>query len=167
VASTWQWSPPVCTRFRHVRDLVLIESRSFDMMGKRLYKTYTDLTNIVIRVSDGTSAGKEHAVLVNAHLDSTLPSPGAADDALSVGVMLECIRVLTHTPGWTPAHAIVFRKSCISCISLPRLTYRSIQQWRRVVAGLVSPILHAASYSPHVSHTLPSCLPFPQTGLQY
>lgn len=80
----------------------------FDMMGKRLYKTYTDLTNIVIRVSDGTAAGKEHAVLVNAHLDSTLPSPGAADDALSVGVMLECIRVLTHTPGWTPAYAIVF-----------------------------------------------------------
>ncbi|KAI9448865.1 hypothetical protein BJY52DRAFT_1206477 [Lactarius psammicola] len=80
----------------------------FDMMGKRLYKTYTDLTNIVIRVSNGTSAGKEHAVLVNAHLDSTLPSPGAADDALSVGVMLECIRVLTHTPDWTPAYAIVF-----------------------------------------------------------
>ena len=80
------------------------------MMGKRLYKTYTDLTNIVIRVSNGTPAGREHAVLVNAHLDSTLPSPGAGDDALSVGVMLECIRVLTHTPGWTPAHAIVFRK---------------------------------------------------------
>jgi Zn-dependent M28 family amino/carboxypeptidase len=69
------------------------------MMGKRLYKTYTDLTNIVIRVSDGTHAGKEHAVLVNARLDSTSPSPGAADDALSVGVMHECIRVLTHTPG--------------------------------------------------------------------
>jgi Zn-dependent M28 family amino/carboxypeptidase len=80
----------------------------FDMMGKRVYKTYADLTNIVIRVSDGTPEGKEHAVLVNAHLDSTLPSPGAADDALSVGVMLECIRVLTHTPGWTPAYAVVF-----------------------------------------------------------
>ena len=77
-------------------------------MGKRVYKTYADLTNIVIRVSDGTPEGKEHAVLVNAHLDSTLPSPGAADDALSVGVMLECIRVLTHTPGWTPAYAVVF-----------------------------------------------------------
>ncbi|KAI0297822.1 hypothetical protein B0F90DRAFT_1811013 [Multifurca ochricompacta] len=83
-------------------------SHRFDMMGKRMYKTYEDLTNIVIRVSDGTPASKEHAVLVNAHVDSTLPSPGAADDALAVGVMLECIRVLTHTPGWTPAHAIVF-----------------------------------------------------------
>ncbi|KAH9989914.1 hypothetical protein BJV74DRAFT_922202 [Russula compacta] len=83
-------------------------SHRFDMMGKRVYKTYADLTNIVIRVSDGTAEGKKHAVLVNAHLDSTLPSPGAADDALAVGVMLECIRVLTHTPGWTPNYSIVF-----------------------------------------------------------
>jgi len=82
----------------------------FDMMGKRIYKTYADLTNIVIRVSDGTPEGKKHAVLVNSHLDSTLPSPGAADDALAVGVMLECLRVLTHTPGWTPGYAIVFRE---------------------------------------------------------
>ena len=47
------------------------------MMGKRLYKTYRDLSNIIVRVSDGTDEGKEHAVLVNSHLDSTLPSPGA------------------------------------------------------------------------------------------
>jgi len=80
----------------------------FDMMGKRLYKTYVNLTNIIVRISDGTDAGKEHAVLVNSHLDSTLPSPGAADDALPVGVMLDCMRVLTETPGWSPKHAIIF-----------------------------------------------------------
>ena len=78
------------------------------MMGKRLYKTYVSLTNIIVRVSDGTDEGKQHAVLVNSHVDSTLPSPGAADDALSVGVMLECIRVLVNMPGWEPKHAIVF-----------------------------------------------------------
>jgi Zn-dependent M28 family amino/carboxypeptidase len=83
-------------------------SCSFDMMNKRLYKTYVDLTNIIVRVSDGTTEGKAHSVLVNAHLDSTLPSPGAADDAISVGVMLECMRVLVGTPGWQPKHAIVF-----------------------------------------------------------
>ena len=77
-------------------------------MGKRLYKTYRDLSNIVIRVSNGTDAGKTHAILVNAHLDSTLPSPGASDDALPCGVMLEAFRVLTQTPGWSPQHAIVF-----------------------------------------------------------
>jgi Predicted aminopeptidases len=81
------------------------------MMNKRLYKTYVNLTNIVVRISDGTSEGKEHAVLVNAHLDSTLPSPGAADDALSVGILLECMRVLVNTPEWSPTHAIIFRES--------------------------------------------------------
>ncbi|KAI0741328.1 hypothetical protein C8Q80DRAFT_1221427 [Daedaleopsis nitida] len=83
-------------------------SHRFDMMGKRLYKTYVNLTNIIVRVSDGTNEGKEHAVLVNSHVDSTLPSPGAADDGLAVGVMLECIRVLVNTPEWQPKHAIVF-----------------------------------------------------------
>ncbi|KAG8734211.1 hypothetical protein FRC10_011815 [Ceratobasidium sp. 414] len=80
----------------------------FDMMGKRVYKTYVDLSNIIVRVSDGTPEGKRYAVLVNSHLDSTLPSPGAADDAVSVGVMLECIRVLTQTPTWQPVHSIIF-----------------------------------------------------------
>ncbi|KAF8885097.1 hypothetical protein CPB84DRAFT_1816896 [Gymnopilus junonius] len=80
----------------------------FDMMGKRLYKTYVNLSNIIVRISDGTPEGKEHAVLVNSHLDSTLPSPGAADDALSVGVMLDCMRVLIETPEWSPKHAIIF-----------------------------------------------------------
>ncbi|EIW58152.1 uncharacterized protein TRAVEDRAFT_28892 [Trametes versicolor FP-101664 SS1] len=83
-------------------------SHRFDMMGRRLYKTYVNLTNIIVRVSDGTEEGKEHAVLVNSHVDSTLPSPGAADDGLSVGVMLESIRVLVNTPAWEPKHAIVF-----------------------------------------------------------
>jgi Zn-dependent M28 family amino/carboxypeptidase len=87
----------------------MLYAASFDMMGKRLYKTYVNLSNIIVRVSNGTLAGKEHAVLINAHLDSTLPSPGAADDALSVGVMLECMRVLLNTPDWSPNHAIIFR----------------------------------------------------------
>ncbi|KZT25302.1 hypothetical protein NEOLEDRAFT_1178422 [Neolentinus lepideus HHB14362 ss-1] len=83
-------------------------SHRFDMMNKRLYKTYVDLTNVVFRISDGTPAGKADAVLVNAHVDSTLPSPGAADDALPVGVMLECARVLIERDGWEPTHSIVF-----------------------------------------------------------
>ncbi|KAG6333449.1 hypothetical protein ID866_5639 [Astraeus odoratus] len=38
----------------------------------------------------------------NAHLDSTLPSPGAADDALAVGVMLEFLAHLVDFPDETP-----------------------------------------------------------------
>ncbi|KAJ7736555.1 hypothetical protein DFH07DRAFT_905762 [Mycena maculata] len=80
----------------------------FDMMSKRLYKSYQNLTNIIVRLSDGTDEGKTHALLLNSHLDSTLPSPGAADDAVSVGIMLDCIRVLVDTPDWSPAHAVIF-----------------------------------------------------------
>ncbi|KDQ62015.1 hypothetical protein JAAARDRAFT_190713 [Jaapia argillacea MUCL 33604] len=86
-------------------------SHRFDMMSKRLYKTYVNLTNIVLRISDGTPDSKSHAVLINAHLDSTLPSPGAADDALSVGVMLECARVMVGLAAagkWEPGYAVIF-----------------------------------------------------------
>jgi len=76
-------------------------------MRTRLYKSYVGLTNIVIRISNGTDAGKENAVLVNAHVDSTLPGPGAADDALAVGIMFDVARVLIETPEWTPESAIV------------------------------------------------------------
>lgn len=91
------------------------------MMGKRLYKTYVNLSNIVVRISNGSPEGKENAVLVNAHLDSTLPSPGAADDALPVGVMLDCMRVLLETPKWSPRHAIIFCESDTSS-TFTRLT---------------------------------------------
>jgi hypothetical protein len=68
------------------------------MMNKRLYKTYIGLTNIIVQISDGTPEGKAHSVLVNAHLDSALPSPGAADDAMPVGVMMECMHVSLSAP---------------------------------------------------------------------
>ena len=101
----------------HPFKILIIDFR-FDMMGKRIYKSYVNLSNIVVRISDGTPEGKEHAVLFNAHLDSTLPSPGAADDALSVGIMLDCMRVLVETPEWSPKHAIIFRKVYFFLVSL-------------------------------------------------
>ena len=101
-----------------IHSKILIIDFRFDMMGKRIYKSYVNLSNIVVRISDGTPEGKEHAVLFNAHLDSTLPSPGAADDALSVGIMLDCMRVLVETPEWSPKHAIIFRKVYFFLVSL-------------------------------------------------
>ena len=49
---------------------------------------------MIVRLSDGTQNSKANAVLVNAHSDSTLPSPGAADDLVGVAVMLEALRVM-------------------------------------------------------------------------
>lgn len=49
---------------------------------------------MIVRLSDGTQNSKANAILVNAHSDSTLPSPGAADDLVGVAVMLEALRVM-------------------------------------------------------------------------
>ncbi|KAG8893391.1 hypothetical protein FRB99_001981, partial [Tulasnella sp. 403] len=97
----------------------------FDIMGKPVYKVYEKLSNIVLRISDGTRAGKAHALLLNAHVDSTAPSPGAADDAMSVGILLELARVFVHTPDWQPQHAI-------SGIILSDTDFRQFQEYRNL-----------------------------------
>lgn len=84
------------------------------MMDERLYKSYQNLTNIVFRISDGTEQGKSRAILLNSHIDSTLPSPGAADDAMSVGIMLDVARVLIHSApreNWFVGWSIIFCES--------------------------------------------------------
>ncbi|CAA22540.1 ER metallopeptidase Erm1 [Schizosaccharomyces pombe] len=79
----------------------------FDFMNKYVIKKYQNLKNIVVRLSNGTEACKEEAVLINAHVDSTLPSPGATDDALAVAILLEAIRIFISRP--VPlTHSIVF-----------------------------------------------------------
>ncbi|KIJ41845.1 hypothetical protein M422DRAFT_255170 [Sphaerobolus stellatus SS14] len=56
-----------------------------DIMGYRVYKNYyVNLSNIIVRLSNGIAAGKEHALLVSSHIDSAPPSPGGADNALLV-----------------------------------------------------------------------------------
>jgi Zn-dependent M28 family amino/carboxypeptidase len=121
------------------------------MMNKRLYKTYVNLTNIVVRLSDGTPEGKQHAVLVNAHLDSTLPSPGAADDAVCVGIMLECIRVLINTPAWSPKHAIVFRESLRHIFDVVVSQCQSFQSCGGITSRWFPPLFDTASHRCNVS----------------
>jgi Zn-dependent M28 family amino/carboxypeptidase len=60
-------------------------------------KMYTNMTNIIVRISCG-EACDENAVLLNGHYDTTLGSPGAVDDALPIGVMLEVIRIVSQRP---------------------------------------------------------------------
>ncbi|KAI5479232.1 endoplasmic reticulum metallopeptidase [Pseudohyphozyma bogoriensis] len=70
----------------------------FEFMEKQVWKKYYEVGNVVVRLSDGTDASKANAVLVNAHADSTLPSPGAADDLVGCATMLEALRVMALTP---------------------------------------------------------------------
>lgn len=62
---------------------------------------YTNVTNVIVRLScpDADRKCEQSTVLLNSHFDTTLGSPGAADDAVGVAVMLEAIRVLS-LEGW-------------------------------------------------------------------
>ena len=70
---------------------------TFHLEDYNLYQQYSGVKNVVARLSSGR-LGQERrsppAVLVNCHYDSVPQSPGASDDAVSCGVMLETIRVL-------------------------------------------------------------------------
>lgn len=53
-------------------------------MSHDVLKVYTGVTNVILKVSaknppSGKPDGSKDAVLLNAHIDSTLPSPGAAE----------------------------------------------------------------------------------------
>ncbi|KAF9208321.1 hypothetical protein BGZ49_009174 [Haplosporangium sp. Z 27] len=72
-------------------------SHRFDFMSKVVMKTYTNMTNIIVRLSCGPECDR-NAILLNAHYDTTLGSPGAADDALGVGIQMELIRILSQQP---------------------------------------------------------------------
>lgn len=67
----------------------------FDFMSSTVWKRYYSMSNLVVRISDGSEESKSNSLLLNAHLDSTLPSPGGADDGVGVAILLEALRVLT------------------------------------------------------------------------
>lgn len=72
-------------------------------------KMYTNMTNIIVRLSCGPECD-ENTILLNSHYDTTLGSPGAVDDGLGVGVMMEIIRVMSQRPS-KMKNGIVFCKS--------------------------------------------------------
>ncbi|WRT66692.1 uncharacterized protein IL334_003653 [Kwoniella shivajii] len=77
---------------------------SFDIIDHAVLKAYNGITNIILRMkainppSFNASAVKveKDAILLGSHIDSTLPAPGAADDGMGVGVMLDVARVLVE-----------------------------------------------------------------------
>lgn len=59
---------------------------SYEFLFSFFSNVYTNVTNIVVRVSPASlsEAAKENALLVSSHFDSTLGTPGAADDAVAI-----------------------------------------------------------------------------------
>lgn len=73
------------------------------------HQVYSNVTNIVVRVSPKSlpKENMEHALMVSSHYDCTLGTPGAADDAVAIAVMLEGVRSLVNSPA-DAQHPIIF-----------------------------------------------------------
>jgi hypothetical protein len=58
--------------------------------------TYSNVSNVVVRLAPKDPEVVSPAVLISAHYDSVVYSPGASDNGGMVGVALEVLRALTH-----------------------------------------------------------------------
>ena len=84
-----------------------------NFLNHDIANAYTNLTNVAVRVRARAAAGRKlatrkSAVLLNAHFDTTLGSPGGADCASCVGILLEQLRVLLHATSAPPRSPIIF-----------------------------------------------------------
>lgn len=117
-------------------------SHRFDMMGKVVMKQYSDIENVVVRISSKLNPrSKENAILVNAHLDSTLPSPGAADDALGIAIELETLRILTSRTDVLPlgnSVILLFNDAEESLQDASHLFTVQPHPWAPTVRGIVN-----------------------------
>jgi hypothetical protein len=68
-----------------------------DFMGG-LTLVYSNVTNILVRLSDARRPVPEHSLLVGSHYDSAVGSTGGMDAAAPIAVMLETVRTLATGP---------------------------------------------------------------------
>ncbi|KAJ3385353.1 hypothetical protein HDU80_000695 [Chytriomyces hyalinus] len=81
-------------------------SHRFDFMHEIVMKDYVNVTNVVARVSCGPECDK-NAILVNAHYDSQMGTPGACDDATPIAVMLELARIVSKRDPKTLRNSLI------------------------------------------------------------
>ena len=102
-------------------NVTVTEERVYGALGRQIVfgmeiaNAYNGLTNVVLRVAPSSTGTASNAttttstsVLVNAHYDSTLGSPGASDCASCVGVALEIARTIVANASITLHAPIIF-----------------------------------------------------------
>jgi hypothetical protein len=80
----------------------------FEIMGIVLTNLYSEVPNIVVRLSDGTDESQRNAALVNAHFDTTVGTQGYADAAIPTATMMEMVSNLVHDRSQSFKHAVIF-----------------------------------------------------------
>lgn len=89
---------------------------AFEFLYSWFTNAYEDVANVLVRLSKpsvrararAAAEGKTSAILVSAHFDSTLGTPGASDDAAGIGVMLELYSNLVHDAALELERDVVF-----------------------------------------------------------
>jgi hypothetical protein len=79
-----------------------------NFLNNDIANAYTNLTNVVVRVAPKDASIDAKSVLLNAHFDTTLGSPGGADCASCVGMLLEILRVMARPGTRVPAAPVLF-----------------------------------------------------------
>jgi hypothetical protein len=82
------------------------------VFGFEIANVYNGLTNIILRIAPKNEAingsDRPRSVLVNAHYDSTIGSPGASDAASCVGIALEMARTIVANSSLPLSSPIIF-----------------------------------------------------------
>lgn len=81
-----------------------------DLAGIELIVAYSNISSVIARLRPAHMPAdtKEKALLINAHVDSAVASPGASDNVVGVGVGMEVARCIASSPVYELKRPIVF-----------------------------------------------------------
>ncbi|KAJ0896006.1 putative peptidase M28 [Helianthus annuus] len=117
-----------------------IVNGSFNMMflGHSLSLGYRNHTNIVMRISSIDSKDTDPAVLLNAHFDSPVGSPGASDCGSCVASILEVARI-TIDSGWEPPKPLIFLfNGAEELFMLGSHGFITTHKWRNTIGAFIN-----------------------------
>ena len=108
----------------------------FHLDGKGMTYSYEGLQNVVVRLH---LAEGSKAVLLNCHFDSVVMSPGASDDAIQCGIMLEVLKAISLQSSKGFKHDIIFLFNGAEEMFLPASHgFISSHKWARDVGVFVN-----------------------------
>ncbi|KAL2903638.1 Endoplasmic reticulum metallopeptidase 1 [Bienertia sinuspersici] len=113
---------------------------SFNMMflGHSISLAYRAHTNVLMRISSVNSTETDASVLINAHFDSALNSPGASDCGSCVASMLELGRLIVDS-GWIPPRPIIFLfNGAEELFMLGSHGFITTHRWRDTIGAFVN-----------------------------
>ncbi|XP_048318520.1 uncharacterized protein LOC107428382 isoform X4 [Ziziphus jujuba] len=113
---------------------------SFNMMflGHSISLAYRNHINVLMRVSSVDSQISDPSVLMNAHFDSTLGSPGAGDCGSCVASLLEIGRLVVDS-GWVPPRPIIFLfNGAEELFMLGAHGFMKTHEWRETIGAFIN-----------------------------